>query len=267
MIFVDAHVHLYDCFDLTSLWDSALANFEAAARRLGEGSLSCAILLLAETSREDGFHRLSQTRDPSHPPVCSPWFVHETRESSSLIIRKDGRPPLTLIAGRQIATEENLEVLALATDSHFEEGLPLRETVTRIVEQDGLPVIPWGAGKWTGQRGQTVRQLIHRAPPGPRLFLGDNGGRPLGWPRPALFGEAERRGIPILPGSDPLPIRSGAGRPGGFGFFLRETVRPEYAAQDLKEILLEPMAKIHPYGRLESPYGFIRNQTLIRLAR
>jgi len=266
MIFVDAHVHLYDCFDLTSLWDSALANFEAAARRLGDEPLSCAILLLAESSREDWFHRLSQTVNPSRPPVCPPWSVHQTRESSSLIIRKNGRPPLTLIAGRQIVTEENLEVLALATDSHFEEGLPLEETVTRIAEQDGLPVIPWGAGKWTGKRGQTVRNLIRRNP-GPRLFLGDNGGRPLGCPRPALFSEAEKRGVPILPGSDPLPIRSGALRPGGFGFFLHETVRPEYGARDLKDILLEPLTRIHPYGRLESPYGFIRNQTLIRLNR
>lgn len=266
MTFVDAHVHIYDCFNLVSLWDAAQDNFEAAARHVGDGPLSSAILLLAETSGENWFRRLSDTRDPSHPSICSPWSVQGTKESGSLIIRKDGRPPLTLVAGRQIVTEEKLEVLALATDSHFIEGLSLTETVAHITEKEGLAVIPWGAGKWTGQRGWAVRNLIHRDPR-PHFFLGDNGGRPLGWLRPALFGEAERRGIPILPGSDPLPIGSGALRPGSFGFFLHGTIGREHAARDLKEILLQPMTKIHPYGRLESPYRFIRNQTLIRLAR
>ena len=266
MIFVDAHVHIYDCFDSTFLWDSALANFEAAARHLGDEPISSAILLLAESSGVNWFRRLSRTEDSFPPPVCPPWSVQETRESDSLIIRKVGKPPLTVIAGRQIVTKEKLEVLALATDSHFEEGLSLEETVARIAERDGLPVIPWGAGKWAGQRGQQLKKLIAREPR-PRLFLGDNGGRPRGWPRSSIFTEAEKRGIPILPGSDPLPIPSGAGRPGAFGFYLHETIRAEYGAQDLKEILLEPMTKIHPYGRLETPYGFIRNQTLIRLAR
>jgi hypothetical protein len=46
MILVDAHVHIYDCFDLETFLDSALGNFKAEALRLEQGNGSTAILNL-----------------------------------------------------------------------------------------------------------------------------------------------------------------------------------------------------------------------------
>lgn len=52
------------------------------------------------------------------------------------------------MAGRQIVTAEKLEVLALGTDLDIDDGRPIREVLSLVTENGGLPVIPWGAGKW-----------------------------------------------------------------------------------------------------------------------
>jgi hypothetical protein len=51
MILIDAHVHIYDCFDLEKFFDSAYANFKSAAEQLGHTNDFTGILLLAETSK------------------------------------------------------------------------------------------------------------------------------------------------------------------------------------------------------------------------
>lgn len=43
MILVDAHVHIYDCFDLETFLDSALKNFKAEAARCGQQNSSTAL--------------------------------------------------------------------------------------------------------------------------------------------------------------------------------------------------------------------------------
>jgi hypothetical protein len=49
MMLVDAHVHVYDCFDLKKFFDAAFANFKSEADRLGSGDNFIAVLFLAET--------------------------------------------------------------------------------------------------------------------------------------------------------------------------------------------------------------------------
>jgi hypothetical protein len=52
------------------------------------------------------------------------------------------------------------------------------------------------------------------------FLLGDSAGRPTVAPRPKLFREAERRDLPVLPGTDAFPYRSQQRRAGSFGFVL-----------------------------------------------
>jgi hypothetical protein len=98
-----------------------------------------------------------------------------------------------------------------------------------------------------------------------RLFLGDNSGRPILWPRPELFRFAESRGLKVLPGSDPLPIPSEAARVGSFGFGLPAAPSRDRPAADLIRRLDAPDQPIFAYGEAERPLRFLRNQLRIRL--
>jgi hypothetical protein len=163
-------------------------------------------------------------------------------------------------------TAEDLEILALCTDANFPEGLPLDATLDLVQRAGGMPAIPWGAGKWLGKRGAIVRHSLESQASG-KLFLGDNSGRPVFWGTPRHFELAQQRGIRVLPGTDPLPFASEYWRPGSFGFALSETLTPEHPAGDLKRLLVDPSTVLSPYGSLENPYRFVRNQIRMQLRK
>ena len=269
MILVDAHVHIYDCFDLQTFLDSALANFRAEAARCQKNSAFTALLLLTETARENWFQRL-ESHARKEPGIGSNafenWTFRQTNESCSLSARRTGAQSLFLIAGRQIVTAEGLEVLALATNNEFEDGTPLADVVRTVRSSGAIPVIPWGSGKWMGQRGMILTKTLN-GPEAPGLFLGDNGNRPSFWPRPSHFKVAETKGIQVLPGSDPLPFASESYRAGSFGFSVNGSVTPESPASDLKRILLDPTTRLKEYGHLEHPWRFFRNQLAMQVIK
>jgi hypothetical protein len=262
MIFVDAHVHIYDCFDLEMFLDSAFDNFSSEALRSGNSHNFTGALLLTESRRINWFDRLRTYTGNSlghKPKKIGRWSFHPTNEASSLWAWDDNNRTLLLVAGCQIVTKENLEVLALVTAKKCEDGRPLME-VLHVAQEDGtIPVIPWGFGKWNGRRGEIIKHLLQKTKDS-ALFLGDSGNRLAGWARPALFDFAETRGIHILPGSDPLPRPYECNRAGSFGFWMEESVGMERPGDDLKNLLLNPRTRFHPYGNLEKAHRFLRKQ-------
>jgi|GEM_PF-4096143 len=125
MIFVDAHVHIYDCFDLETFLNSALENFKSEAARCGQEDSFTALLLLTETARENWFHHLAgyaTMESGTGDKAIGNWTFHRTNENCSLYAQSENSYGLFLIAGRQIVTAENLEILALATDKEFQDG-------------------------------------------------------------------------------------------------------------------------------------------------
>ena len=95
-VLVDAHVHLYGCFDRVAFFDSALKNFRHAAQMLGLPAHTPACLLLTEMSRDHAFESLIT----QHELDGGRWKFHPASEGRSLVATKDGRDVLTLIAGR-----------------------------------------------------------------------------------------------------------------------------------------------------------------------
>ena len=166
---------------------------------------------------------------------------------------------MVIIPGRQIVTAERLEVLALGCSREFPDGQPIRKVLDAVADSNATAVIPWGFGKWWGPRGRTLLDILlsNFAPP---FFLGDNGGR-LGLGRgPALFAEAEARGVFVLPGSDPLPFPSEAQRLGSYGFVLpawEESSRPVDA---LRASLRRLSASPRVFGNLTPVLRFCRMQ-------
>jgi hypothetical protein len=262
MILADAHVHIYDCFDLVRYLDAAYSNFRSQADRLGHADKFTPILLLAETEKDHWFDRLrgfaGGNRIHGHTPIKK-WEFHHTGESVSISACSGSSFSLFIIAGSQVETEEGLEVLALGTAERFRSGQPLIDLTKEVKKHNGIPVIPWGFGKWWGRRGKVLDDFL-KTQRDKLIYLGDNSGRPSFFPFPYSFKVAKRNGIKILPGSDPLPFSTEFDRAGSFGFLLEGNISETHPAESLKQILLESNEELQPYGNLENPFRFFRNQ-------
>ncbi|MEX0744687.1 MAG: hypothetical protein WD118_03720 [Phycisphaeraceae bacterium] len=211
---VDAHVHLHRRFKLSTMFDHAAANVVYTAARMHLRHDTAGVLMLTESAGVDRFGEIMRRLNG----FIGHWQVLACDENESLQLQSTGHR-LILIAGRQIVTHERLEVLALGTRRRIEDGQPIETVVQEVRRAGALPVLPWGLGKWLGLRGRTVRRLLE-SPLSEALFLGDNGGRPRHWPTPSLFQLAQRRGVRLLPGTDPLPLAGQQHRAGRYGFML-----------------------------------------------
>jgi hypothetical protein len=241
-------VHVHPAFDEERFLSAACENLS----RHGEG---VPVLLLAEMAGANVFARWRSGN--------APWEVTLTDEPHSLFLRKHSTlnlQPSTLlvVAGRQIITAERIEVLALLTARQFPDGKPLEQTVQEVEEASAIPVLPWGVGKWLGRRGREVAALTARR----RVFLGDNAGRPLGWPAPGLFSEQR-----VLPGTDPLRLRSQERVVGTYGFVLSCMLDRARPARSIREALQRLKAGPSVVGRRTGPVGFLRQQLGLRLVK
>lgn len=259
-LLIDAHVHFHPGFRREGFLDAALENFARGATELGVDGPFTGCLMLAETAEERWFLRLSRQEEGAR---FSAWQFEPTGDDAILTARRltDGAT-LLIVAGRQVRSREGLEVLALATREEFPDGLPFSDALTRVRWSGAVTVIPWGFGKWWLYRGALVETALRRVT-GPGIFLGDNAGRPQSAGRPRLFREAEARGIPVLPGSDPLPLPEHAMRAGSYGFLLQSGLDP--GQQSLKQALGSLTAEPRTFGRRTSLAGFCRDQLALRL--
>lgn len=256
---IDGHVHFYDCYDRAAFFGGAQANFRAAAAGLGLALQTPGWLLFSETAADHYFRRF---RDEANGPARNGGRFLATAEACALRVVGEGGAELMLIAGRQIVTAERLEVLALACDAEFADGEPLAKTLDRVQAAGAIAVLPWAFGKWWGRRGALIAQAIEAAGD---VCLGDNGGRPRLLPEPGLLRRAAARNIPVLPGSDPLPLAGEAGGAGRLGFVLEGEIDPERPAASLKRWLQSRQGAVRRFGRLESLGRFCRNQLALRV--
>lgn len=258
---IDGHVHYYPNFDRDRFFDSALANFRSAAGAHASNTEYAGWLLLAESA---GMHYFRRFRDTAGQTADGVWTIQATGEAESLVARRDTGAKLLLVAGRQVITAEGLEVLALCCDASPDDGRPLRAAVAAARGLDAIVVLPWAFGKWWLRRGDLIDEFVKAAEP-TQIFLGDNGGRTRLGPRPRPFRVAESRGIRILPGSDPFPLRFDAGRTGSYGFVIDGTVERSRPAAGLKRLLRNGVDSPLPYGDPIGVIGFCRNQLLVRV--
>lgn len=252
---IDSHVHLYPAFDRARLLAAAAANLAAAARGLG-GPAGAGVLFLTETCRDEAFAEMAAGQG-----VPDGWRVEGFAEDpQALRLLGQGGVELLIVAGRQLVSAERLEVLAVGHRDTAPDGRPAAEILAGL-RAAGVPaILPWGVGKWIGARGRLVAELVAAAP-GPGLLLGDNAGRPLGWATPPLF----RTGLPVLPGSDPLPVSGADVEAGRYGFVLEGAPDPVRPAADIRARLMAMTAQPVRFGRRTGPLGFVRRQTQLRL--
>ena len=208
-------------------------------------------------------------RDEGRQAAAGPWTFESNGEGITLLGRReDHAVRLVVIAGRQVVTAERLEVLALGLVEPVEGGLSVEETVLRVQGRGALAVLPWGLGKWIGERGEAVARLID-TPPGRAggLVLGDNAGRPGLGPRPPLFDMAAAKRMTLLPGSDPLPIASAQHHACSYGVILGGPFELDQIGRQVIAGLRDVGPVPRRFGERHGLVSFVRQQVTLRLSR
>lgn len=125
-----------------------------------------------------------------------------------------GSDTVMVYCASQVNSQEKIEVIVVGFRGKLPEGLALKDYVEKY-GQDYLVIFPWGVGKWLGRRGDllTTQMDSAEAP----FVLGDNGGRPYWWARIPQFKKAMQMGVPVLAGSDTLPVSSFKHRVASYG--------------------------------------------------
>ncbi|PHR29797.1 MAG: hypothetical protein COA36_02790 [Desulfotalea sp.] len=266
MILFDGHTHIYDCYDLEIFFAAAFKNFSTAGAKLKSESSVTFFMLLAEAGGVHYFKKLQEIARSGGGSLPTSWRVEESDEAYSLFVFHDNFPSMRLIvaAGRQLITKEKLEILALMTEQEFEDGMTLEDCVDTVAQAGGIPVCPWGAGKWMGTRGKVLADYTLNS--NELFYLGDSGGRPSIWPRPSLF-KGKAVASRLLSGSDPLPLAAEEGKVGQFGAFIDCDCPQERPATFLRDQLKNSQIELTPYGRQCCPLLFFKNQVALRLKK
>jgi len=272
MILFDTHVHLYRLQYLNRLLHNAHTNFKTTAKALDSSKPYHGVLCLTQTAKCPSLTQLMDIANKAASPEdFGDWQVDMTKEKVSLAMRasvETADPDMVfLIGGQQIVSREKLEILAIANQVLISDSLSLQETLLAIDESGGIPIIPWGIGKWFGRRGKIVKKLI-KMEPKVRFFLGDNSARPKCWPYVHLFHVARKKEIEILNGSDPLNFNSELIKPGSFGVAFPDAhLDPQRPAEKIKQLLLDRQQFKRNYGTPQPFRSFASSQLKLNLMR
>lgn len=252
---VDGHVHFHSLDLVAPTLDAAARNFRRVYGR-SRGFLGA--VLLTQAASECIFEVLQ-----AETSVGGWKLAPSPGEPESLIARKSDLS-LAITCGRQIRAADGLEVLALGTLETFPDRLPFIETISAVTKSKALTVVPWGFGKWLGERGRRVEEVLTSLGPA-ELLVGDNGSR-LAWAgMPSLVKNAARRGFRVLPGTDPVPFAGGYRRVGQFGFLAN--IEPSESApwSEIRNWLLGSQVSPQQYGRATGLTSFVFNQLGIQV--
>jgi hypothetical protein len=244
-VILDAHIHLYPCYDLPRALDGLLSRLQ---RRAGSGAPGTRYLAVV-AERVDN-PTLKELLTGPLLKSGGNWTATAADGEAVWICRKASGASLSLIVGRQFATREKMEVLALGSHPAALDGLPIRQIIETLRAEGQIPILPWSPGKWLFARGRIVRDLIEEM--GPGLALCDTAIRPRGIPSPSPFRRARQLNCRILAGSDPLPL---PGEEKGLGSYAMGWPEADPTANPVnlvRDILIHPAKPAIFLGRRNS---------------
>ena len=258
LLLIDSHVHIHDCYNLDKYFESVFYNFSNAPESKNENWLG--FLLLTEIKGNNYFNKLFNDFELN---VSNEFKFFKTAENESVLVQDKNGKKIFIVAGKQIIARNGIEVLALCTNNDFENGNDLKITISEIIKSGGIPVLPWGVGKWLGKREKILKNFIESS--NEKFFLGDNSGRPVFWTEPEIFKLGKLKGHFVLPGTDSLPISTEQNKIASYGFSINNNVDEKYPANELKGLLLNLKHQPITFGNLESPVKFFKNQILMQV--
>ncbi len=248
-VIADTHVHIYPCYDLTAVIRNAMQNLDTLASdsQSATGAREGWERVLFLTERHD-CHMFRQCRDQGIDLGSLEGQCRMTRDEQALVVEVLGTGTIFLIAGRQVVTEEGIEIAALAVEADIPDGLALDEVIRQIDKANGITVLPWAPGKWFFKRGNVVEKLIEKTKPG-RLILGDTTLRPTIWPEPSLMVRGREKGLGIVAGSDPLPVPGEEVFVGSYGVVLEGAFDADRPVRSLRQMMYAPSAPFTVIGK------------------
>lgn len=258
-IYIDGHAHWHDRVAIVDFLDWARKNFRGGDNRAVPSGQLKAVLCLADFPGAEGWARLQSS---AVNQAIEGWELKQADEQAVSALHSEG-DCLWLIAGRQAVTAEGVEVMALGTADALSPGQSLSETLSQVRQLGALPVLPWGAGKWWGKRGKLIKESLRNES---LLLLGDNGGRPECW-RPLLLALARRKKVPVLPGSDPLPVKADETRNGAFGVVLTDLIDETSPSVWVKGQLAELSSHEQVFGGPLDTVSFLLRQLALRIQK
>ncbi len=151
MIIADTHLHIYPNYNLADAIRGCVLKLSALAPD------ATYVGFLAERSDCHVYRDLASRKRDAFSEGVSVKSV-----GACLELQCFNTPTLCVCPGRQIVTEERLELLCLCVDAEIPDGLPAETVVNRINEVGGIPVLTWAVGKWLFRRAAVVRLLLEQ---------------------------------------------------------------------------------------------------------
>lgn len=255
---LDSHIHFYDCWEISldQLLTTTHKNLSRHTKSSASPDFLPALCLLDTEKDVEPIWQKLQKR------TSSEWTkVDIDFEPHSFWFKNRGKTML-VITGRQINTAEGLEVLVIGNTDNITHDMPIK-TILRQQSDNRLNIIPWAAGKWLSKRGRLLNQLLETMTP-QQFVLGDNAGRPWLWKQIQQLEYARTHNIPVLCGSDPLPLQQHYLKSGTYGNLIITNLDLEKPWKSIIQAIYEqPQTK--KFGRLSSLSSFIVNQLKLRL--
>ena len=265
IVAADGHVHLYPAYDIKAVFGRLIRNLDRLAAVAQDGETGprnvFKLAFLAESREHDFFSRL-QNQDKAI--MVNGLEVISAPDPVCVTIGVRGVGQVCLVAGRQIATCERLEILGLAMRAKIPDGLPARDVIQKVVEAGGIPVLAWSPGKWLFARRKLVWDLI-KSDQAKVLCLGDTTLRPTLWPEPRLMKLARERGMMVIPGSDPLPFAGEEHYAGTYGFIYQGAFDISQPAVSIGQ-MLAGTPTITPMGARYGAWTVARRLMCLRAA-
>lgn len=266
-VLVDAHIHMYECFDLQLLLESARQNFIQICEQQDLSVSKTAFCLLCVDLQDRDFEA-SLNRLSSLPDYTVAEISPDEPYSRQLVHKASGKT-MQVVWGHQIVCLENLEVLVFGLTQTVPNGTPLIDVITKL-SGAAFGILPWGFGKWTGKRKKHVAKLIADDQDNIQLqpwWVGDNGGRLSLAPKPRLIRQAGRRGRWDIPGSDPLPFPEQAKRAGTCGVILECHYDMNKPMKSIRSGLLQVTSQPTTFGVGEPIMRFLIAQIRMQLRK
>lgn len=244
--YIDTHCHYYASISFADFFVYITKNISAYSK----GASNHFAICLVEIAGTNWFSLL-QTQVPSNS------FSVETKDEQTLLVHS-GDQLISVFCAHQVNSLEKVEVIIVGHRKSIPSGLPLVQYL-EIYSDDYLVILPWGVGKWLGDRGRLISKVIQQ---NFSFALGDNGGRPGWWSSISQFSKAHELNIPVLAGSDPLPVKSFVNRVAGYGNIFDGEFSECHAWINAVKALTKPPKT---FGHVCTTVTFIFDQISLRL--
>lgn len=263
-ILLDAHVHFYPCYDPQAFFQAAFLNTKAILSRANLPTTAPRVLCFTEARDQEYFSQwLQQARAGES---LGKYQLRPIEGSVPMIAVSSASEAaeLWLLPGRQINTDNGLEVSAYGLQEVLPDGGTLEQLVARVAATGAVMALPWGVGKWFGSRGEEIQQNLQCY--SESVGVSDNANRPLFWPMPQLLVPAAQQHR-LLAGSDPLPVTAAQKDVGRYGVIVQSPDPVQSVDQILDLLGPTSTSKRQLAGQRESSVSFVVNQVRMQLRK